>query len=158
VRKEIEAFLATKKMTQTDFLVECGKVNSNSLRNFMSLKGAWNNTANGSYYGALVFFWDQQNQQNTVNKKENVETVDDQSSSSTLDGLTVPDLKEACRNANLQVGGTKAVLIKRLREHQGSTTLTVGKKRSASSSATKPKKQKVTKKPRKQKKAWHFVG
>ena len=52
IRKKINEFLATKEMTQTLFLstIHC---NSNSCGRFMKLKGSWNGTQNGCYWGAV---------------------------------------------------------------------------------------------------------
>jgi hypothetical protein len=55
VRKMIADFLATKEMTQTEFLkrIHC---NSNSYQRFMKLKGSTSGSGNGVYWGALDFF------------------------------------------------------------------------------------------------------
>jgi hypothetical protein len=55
IRGEISRFLARGTMTQTAFLqaVSC---NSKSYGSFMKLKGAWNGTQNGVYWGAARFF------------------------------------------------------------------------------------------------------
>jgi len=55
IRRKIQAFLGTKEMTQTEFLRIIG-CNSNSFGRFMRLKGAWNGTQNGVYWGAQRFF------------------------------------------------------------------------------------------------------
>ena len=56
MRKKIATFLASKEMTQTAFLKECGGIAPNSYGNFMKLKGAWNGTQNGTFWGAQRFF------------------------------------------------------------------------------------------------------
>ena len=55
IRGEISRFLARGTMTQTAFLqtISC---NSKSYGSFMKLKGAWNGTQNGVYWGAARFF------------------------------------------------------------------------------------------------------
>ena len=55
IRGEIQRFLTRGTMTQTAFLqaISC---NSNSYGRFMKLKGAWNGTQNGVYWGAARFF------------------------------------------------------------------------------------------------------
>ena len=58
MRKKIATFLASKEMTQTAFLKECGGIAPNSYGNFMKLKGAWNGTQNGTFWGAQRFFWE----------------------------------------------------------------------------------------------------
>ena len=55
LRKKINAFLATKEMTQKAFLAEI-QVNPGSLNNFLKLKGEWNGTGNGTFWGAQRFF------------------------------------------------------------------------------------------------------
>lgn len=55
VRKKIREFVASKEITQTAFLKEIG-VSPTSHSNFMKLKGAWNGTQNGTYWGAQRFF------------------------------------------------------------------------------------------------------
>jgi len=55
IRSEITRFLATGAMTQTAFLKDIG-CNSNSYGRFMRLKGTWNGTQNGVYWGAARFF------------------------------------------------------------------------------------------------------
>ena len=56
MRKKIATFLATKEMTQTAFLKACGGIAPNSFGNFMKLKGDWNGTQNGTFWGAQRFF------------------------------------------------------------------------------------------------------
>lgn len=53
IRKKINMFLATKEMTQTEFLRQIGGVNSNSFQRFMKLKGAYSGSDNGTYRGAV---------------------------------------------------------------------------------------------------------
>ena len=55
VRKKIKEYVATKEMTQTAFLKQIG-VSPVSHSNFMKLKGAWNGTQNGTFWGAQRFF------------------------------------------------------------------------------------------------------
>lgn len=55
IRKKIAGFLATKEMTQTKFLQEI-QCNSNSYGRFVKLKGTWNGTQNGVFWGAQRFF------------------------------------------------------------------------------------------------------
>eukprot|EP01049_Picozoa_sp_SAG25_P015692 SAG25_NODE_3290_length_1143_cov_1.118774_1_plen_306_part_00 len=55
IRGEISRFLAKGEMTQTKFLQEI-RCNSNSYGRFMRLKGAYNGTQNGVYWGAARFF------------------------------------------------------------------------------------------------------
>lgn len=62
IRGEITRFLATGTMTQTAFLGEIG-CNSNSFGRFMKLKGAWNGTQNGVYWGAARLFERQRRRQ-----------------------------------------------------------------------------------------------
>jgi hypothetical protein len=45
-------------MTLTAFLLAIGKVNNNSYRNFMKLKGSYGGCNNGTFYGAAKFFYD----------------------------------------------------------------------------------------------------
>jgi hypothetical protein len=49
-------FLATKEMTQSQFLKETG-INSNSLGRFMKLKGRENGRQNFTFKGAVLFFY-----------------------------------------------------------------------------------------------------
>ena len=56
MRKKIATFLASKEMTQTAFLKACGGIAPNSYGNFMKLKGKWNGTQNGTFWGAQRFF------------------------------------------------------------------------------------------------------
>ena len=56
IRTKIQLFLATKEMTQTKFLSEIGRVNSNSFQRFMKLKGPHAGIDNGTYQGAVTFF------------------------------------------------------------------------------------------------------
>jgi transposase len=56
IRKKITMFLATKEMTQTQFLNDIG-VNSTSLGRFMKLKGRENGRQNGTYGAAVRFFY-----------------------------------------------------------------------------------------------------
>jgi len=55
IRTEITRFLLSGEMTQTAFLEEIG-CNNNSYGRFMKLKGPWNGTQNGVYWGAAKFF------------------------------------------------------------------------------------------------------
>ena len=56
MRKKIATFLASKEMTQTAFLKACGGIAPNSYVIFMKLKGKWNGTQNGTFWGAQRFF------------------------------------------------------------------------------------------------------
>jgi len=55
IRGEIQRFLATQTMTQTEFLRQIA-CNSNSFGRYMKLKGADNGYQNGVYWGAARFF------------------------------------------------------------------------------------------------------
>lgn len=61
-------------MTQAKFLVEIGEMNSNSFQRFMRLKGKWNGTQNGTYWGAVRFFM--QRDKNEKEAKEAAKTHD----------------------------------------------------------------------------------
>jgi hypothetical protein len=69
IRGEITRFLATGTMTQTAFLGEIG-CNNNSYGRFMKLKGPWNGTQNGVYWGAARLF-ERQRRRQEWEKKNN---------------------------------------------------------------------------------------
>jgi hypothetical protein len=72
IRKKITMFLATKEMTQTEFLRQIGDVNSNSFQRFMKLKGPASGVNNSTYEGALTFFQERaeaQKVEKAANKK-----------------------------------------------------------------------------------------
>lgn len=56
MRRKINMFLATKEMSQAEFLRQIGNVNSNSFGRFMKLKGPDSGFQNGTYWGAQKFF------------------------------------------------------------------------------------------------------
>jgi len=66
IRKKINMFLATKEMTQAEFLKQIGDVNSNSFRRFMELKGPHSGCNNGTYLGALEFFQNREAEQKAI--------------------------------------------------------------------------------------------
>eukprot|EP00961_Rhodomonas_salina_P003442 47871-Rhodomonas_salina.1 len=68
IRVRITQFLATKEMTQTEFLRQCS-INKGSLHGFMKLKGKHNGWHNQTYRGALQFFED-------LDAREKVEKAD----------------------------------------------------------------------------------
>jgi hypothetical protein len=70
IRKKINIFLATKEMTQTAFLLAIGKVNNNSYRNFMRLKGSNGGCNNGTFYGAAKFFYDRDQAEKQAAKEQ----------------------------------------------------------------------------------------
>lgn len=71
LRRKINLFLLKKEMTQKAFLEACGGINSNSFGRFMKLKGPWSGTENGTYWGALKFF--QEREENAKKKKKEEE-------------------------------------------------------------------------------------
>jgi hypothetical protein len=70
IRRKITMFLASKEMTQTAFLKECGGVNSNSFGRFMKLKGNENGRQNSTYSGAARFFYRHAQKAKEDRKKE----------------------------------------------------------------------------------------
>jgi hypothetical protein len=70
IRRKITMFLASKEMTQTAFLKECGGVNSNSLGRFMKLKGNDNGRQNSTFAGAVRFFYRHAQKAKDDKKKE----------------------------------------------------------------------------------------
>jgi hypothetical protein len=79
IRKKITMFLATKEMTQTEFLQQIGGVNSSSFQRFMKLKGPYSGINNRTYEGASPFFHEREVAQKAAkaDTKKRKRTVDD---------------------------------------------------------------------------------
>ena len=73
MRIKIKKFLATKEMTQTQFLATIG-CNSNSLGRFMKLRGPWSGINNGVFWGSQRFFA-QRGELRGVSKKKKKKTT-----------------------------------------------------------------------------------
>lgn len=69
LRKKINMFLATKEMTQAEFLNKI-EVNSNSFRNFMHYSGPDTGINNGTYAGAIIFFAERDKKAKLKQKEE----------------------------------------------------------------------------------------
>jgi len=71
IRGKIRAMLAEGDVKVTHWLKQIN-VNSNSYQRFMKLKGTWNGTGNGTYWGAMRYFKKQKKIKDSMSKNDKI--------------------------------------------------------------------------------------
>jgi hypothetical protein len=97
IRAKMGLFLASKEMTQKDFLKAIG-CNSSSYSRFIRLKGLWNGLQNGVYWGAYRFFMARENIEKEEKKKEKALPVADRKRKAEADADEATQKKKAKEN------------------------------------------------------------
>ena len=114
IRTKISEFLATKEMTQTEFLRIIG-CNSNSYGRFMKLKGPTSGSENGVYWGAHRFFFKRDQQKKAEAKKlsaaDKKRKAQENSADQSLKKSKIVDLLKAVADITLEAGPDGSVPV-----------------------------------------------